>query len=142
MKDEIIEYVQRNPIALEKVTFKETIALVGHTLWGEKEYVLACAVAKQPTDLLRVFASLTGSDISLQKPIRFPKFPKAARRAILVHLNKMPEDILMANMWKYRGLWQALFKSLHVGEYPALTIINGVASKLRDKKFRYRGWNA
>lgn len=142
MQEEIIEFIKSFPIIPERISFKETIALVGKTLWEEKEYKRACQLTKQPTDLLRVFASLTGTDISLQKPIKFPKFPKAARRAILIHLNGMPYDILMANMWKYKDLWKAILKSLHVGEYPALTVINKVAAQLRNKDFKYRGWNS
>lgn len=158
MQEEAVDFIKTFGLDPAKVTFKETIALCGKVLWEQENYDQVVKLAKQPTDLLRIFAAIVGADISLQKPkpvrVRkgakpevpqvkmFPKFPKPARRAILVRLNSMPEDILIANLWKYRGLWKDVFKSIHVGEYPQYKRIHAAAANLRDSNYRYRGWNS
>lgn len=158
MQGEAVDFIQTFGLDPAKVTFKETIALCGKVLWEQESYDQAVKLAKQPTDLLRIFAASVGADISLQKPkpvrVRrgakpevpqvkmFPKFPKPARRAILVQLNNMPQDILMANLWKYRGLWKDVFKSIHAGEYPQYARVHKAAANLRDSNYRYRGWNS
>ncbi|WP_088894971.1 hypothetical protein [Leptolyngbya ohadii] len=154
MQEEAVEFIKTFSLDPTRVTFKETIALIGKVLWENERYEDAVKLAKQPTDLLRIFAAIVGADISLQKPKAqrigktwavpkvkmFPKFSKPARRAILQRLNQMPPDILMANLWKYRDLWKEVFNYLHVGEYQQFERIHQAAANLRNSKFRYRGW--
>jgi len=98
-----------------KIQRSETKALVLATLWGSGPPESATALAKTPTDLLRMLACITGTDVSLATKARFPKLRRAQRRALLTTLERCPS--LREDLLRYRGLWLALGRSLHVGEH-------------------------
>ncbi len=99
----------------DAMTQKENRSLVSRILWEDENYVDATALAKTPTDVLRLFASLTGTDISLAKPIRFPKLSRKQRRAILGALEGSPS--LEEDLKRYERLWLEIGRFLHPGEY-------------------------
>lgn len=98
-----------------KITMKENLALVMRLFWSAGEHDRAAALAQTPTDLLRLFAALTESDVSLATKIKFPKLTRTQRRTIVRRLAEMGS--IEEDLWRYRGLWKALGKSIHVGEY-------------------------
>ena len=102
-------------IPANKISFKETKAYVQKFFWNKGDVEAALGLATAPTDLLRLFAALTDSDISLSQKIKFPKFSRKQRRLIMATLDKFPG--LATDMQAYRGLWIAIGRGLHFGEY-------------------------
>lgn len=98
------------------IKVKENLALVLEVLWndeGADGNLINCL--KTPTDILRMFAALTDSDVSLATPIKFPRLNRNKRRLILSALEKcasLEEDLL-----RYRGLWLSVGRGLHPGEF-------------------------
>ncbi|MCO8123518.1 TerD family protein [Stieleria sp. TO1_6] len=97
------------------VVFKETRALLARYYWQRDQFVRVAELIDTPTDLLRLFAALTDSDISLAKPIKFPPLKRSQRRFILGELERFSS--LAEDFNRYRGLWIAVARSLHAGEY-------------------------
>ena len=102
-------------IDFDQVVMKENQALLLSMLWKDKREAEACALAKTPTDLLRLFAALTDSDVSLGKTIKFPKFSRKQRRLVLGVLEE--SAALAEDLHRYKGLWLQLGRYLHPGEY-------------------------
>jgi stress response protein SCP2 len=111
----LISHFNVNFIDAEKVVFKETKSYVMAYLWNQENWFSLPKFVSTPTDLLRMFASLTDSDISLAEKIKFPKMNRMQRRVVLGSLDKFPN--LAENLNDYKGLWIALGKGLHPGEY-------------------------
>lgn len=99
----------------EKVTFKETRSYLMSHLWRKPATEQALSLARTPTDVLRLFAALTNTSISLATPITYPKLTRAQRRAVLEALERAPS--LAEDLKRYSGLWKAIGKGLHPGEY-------------------------
>jgi len=104
-----------NPIDPTQVVFKETKTYLMKFFWDKKDHASAIELAGTPTDLLRLFASVTDTDVSLAEPIKFPKFTRAQRRLILGSLDKCKN--LAENLNDYKGLWLKVGKALHPGDY-------------------------
>ena len=98
-----------------KVVFKEIQAYLMRLYWIKKDYDRFRPFVGSPTDLLRLFAALTDSDVSLSEPIRFPKFNRPQRRFVLSVLENC--SCLAEDMNIYKGLWLELGRYLHPGEY-------------------------
>lgn len=98
-----------------KVVFKETQSYVMNKLWNNRDYEILKNFIKTPTDILRMFASLTNTDISLSTRIKFPKMNRPQRRFILDILNGFSN--LSENLYTYKGIWLELGRYLHPGEY-------------------------
>ena len=99
----------------DAISMKENQSLFLQLLWQEGREEDVARLAKTPTDLLRLFAALTGSDVSLGKPITFPKLSRSQRRAVLQvleHSSSLAEDLK-----RYKGLWLAVGRYLHPGAY-------------------------
>lgn len=123
-----INYVLRNSnyveyVDFEKITFKENKTFILNTLYNMWFLDKLSQWFKTPTDILRFLASLTESDISLREKIRFPRLKRSDRKLILKTLDRMllnngnvVEDNL-ENLWKYRWLWNTIFKYIHTNEY-------------------------
>ncbi|MCP4872339.1 MAG: hypothetical protein GY898_26865 [Proteobacteria bacterium] len=101
---------------------KENRALLLKTAWEAGDAEAVASIADTPTDLLRMFAALTGSDVSLAEPIKFSKMRRPQRRLVLRVLagcSNLAEDLN-----RYRGLWLACARYIHPGEhrklYPAV----------------------
>ncbi len=102
-------------IDFDQVVMKENQALLLSMLWKDKREAEATALAKTPTDLLRLFAALTDSDVSLGKTIKFPKFSRKQRRLVLGVLEE--SSALAEDLYRYKGLWLQLGRYIHPGEY-------------------------
>jgi len=98
-----------------KVVFKETKSYIMTKLWNDGKYETLKGFINTPTDILRMFAGLTSTDISLATNIKFPKLKRAQRRFILETLDKFSN--LAENLNTYKGLWVELGRYLHPGEY-------------------------
>lgn len=118
LKDDIQEMINHfSLIGLDpdKVVFKEIKAYVMNALWMREDYETLSKFISTPTDILRMFASLTDSDISLAEVIRFPKIRRKDRKFILSQLEKSSN--LLENLNAYKGLWLNLGRYIHPGEY-------------------------
>ena len=101
-----------NPVLM---TMKETQAFVLKSLWENDQGEALKNIAQTPTDLLRLFAALTETDISLGEKIKFPKFARRHRRWVLEVLEKSAN--LLEDLNRYRGLWIELGRYIHPSEY-------------------------
>lgn len=98
-----------------KVVFKEIRSYVMTKLWVDKELDVLSKYISTPTDLLRMFAQLTDTDISLATPIKFPKFNRIERKFILQSLDSCGN--LLEDLNRYKSLWLEIGRYLHPGEY-------------------------
>lgn len=98
----------------EQIGFRETRTLVLEHFWKRENYDVVKALVSTPTDLLRLFASLTGSDVSLAQSIRYPKLNRPQRNVVMAALQDCPA--LAEDLNRYRSLWLALGRGLHVHE--------------------------
>jgi hypothetical protein len=111
----LLNYFNPDIIDYKKVVFKETRTYLMKFYYTIFDYKILENYIDTPTDLLRLFASLTDSDISLSKKIKFPKFSRTERRFIFKMLEKSSN--LAENLNTYKGLWLQLGRYLHPGEY-------------------------
>ncbi len=102
-------------IDFTKIVFKEIQAFISKYLWQTDEFDTLKRFIKTPTDLLRLFAITTNTDISLWKNIKFPRFRRAQRRFILDFLENAWD--LSDDFYKYKNLWKTLWEYLHPWEY-------------------------
>lgn len=101
----------------EEVTFKETRTFLTQQFWDSQDYEQCKDYLETPTDILRLFAALTKSDVSLAQPIRYPKLSRPQRRIVLEVLEKSSQ--VAEDLNRYRGLWLKIGKGLHPGELAA-----------------------
>ncbi len=111
----LLDYFGALSVDYTKVVFKETRTFVMKFHWNRDDFAAAGLYVDTPTDLLRLFAALTDSDVSLAAPIKFPKFNRRQRRFVVGHLNRCSN--LAEDLVAYKGLWLALGRSLHLGEF-------------------------
>jgi stress response protein SCP2 len=111
----LLDFFGAEAIEADKLIFKENMAFVMAYFWNRKAYAEVAKLAQTPTDVLRLFASLTGTDVSLNDKIRFPKLNRSARKMILSVLEKAPS--LAEDLLRYKGLWLEIGRYLHPGEY-------------------------
>ena len=96
-----------------QVVFRETRTYLTQYYWNRQDYAAVTRLCDTPTDCLRLFAALTGGDISLAEKTTYPKLTRAQRRVILgilEHSSNLEEDLR-----RYRGLWLAVGRGLHPG---------------------------
>ena len=84
----MLDYSGADALDSNQIVFKETQALVLQYFWNKNDWDAVKQLAKTATEILRVFAALTGSDISLSQKIKFPKLNRAARRTVLAVMEK------------------------------------------------------
>lgn len=111
----LVRYGTEAGIDCERISIHETKALMLQALWEAGRLDAVAALASTPTDLLRLFAALTGGDVSLASPIRFPKLTRAQRRAVLSVIEGSARPV--EDLARYRGLWLALARYIHPGEH-------------------------
>ena len=97
----------------DRVGFKETRALLLRDRWEAGDEPAIRSLAQTPVDLLRLFAALTDSDVSLSKPIKYPGLSRPQRRLVLSILEGASS--LAEDLNRHRGLWLALGRGLHPG---------------------------
>ncbi len=103
-------------IDIKQVVMKENLALLLQMSWQHAGGTGLPGLITTPTDLLRLFAALTGGDISLATPIKFPRFTRAQRRIVLGILESCGPNLL-EDLGRYRDLWLEIARYIHPGEY-------------------------
>ena len=111
----LIEHFGIEELVFDRVIFKETRTYLSNYFWKRQSDQALKSLRLTPTDLLRLFASLTDSDVSLATKIRFPKLRRRRRRLVMEILEGAPE--LEADLQRYRRLWLALGRYLHPFDY-------------------------
>lgn len=96
-----------------QVIFRETRTYLTKYYWERGDYATVSRLADTPTDFLRLFAALTGGDISLAEKTKYPKLNRAQRRVVLAGLERSGN--LEEDLRRYRGLWLAVGRGLHPG---------------------------
>ncbi|MEU4561612.1 hypothetical protein AB0F72_24795 [Actinoplanes sp. NPDC023936] len=119
-------------IEIADVRFRENRTLLFELLWTLDRRRLPYTGAT-PDDLLRLFAALTGGDISLAGPIRFPRLSRADRRIVI---NMLEASDRLGDVFRRRGLWLAIDRGLHVGEFRAPRVRDTFAL-LRETRHDY-----
>lgn len=105
----------------EEVGYREHRALLSAFLWTNQRWERLASFCQTPSDLLRVFAALTATDVSLDKPVKYPRLSRRQRRFVLECLERMsPPDLVEDQLHKYRGLWLKLEAGLHSGTFRSL----------------------
>ena len=116
-------------LELSDVRFRENRTLLFELLWALDRKRLPSTGAT-PDDLLRLFAKLTGGDVSLAAPISYPRLSRADRRIVV---NTLESSDRLGDVFRRRGLWLALDRGLHVGEFRAPRVRETFA-RLRDSR--------
>lgn len=96
----------------EKIPFKETLCLVAKYKVKQGEPI--SNIVETTTDVLRIMAALSDSDIELKKKVRFKSMNRKTRRFIIGALERV---ININDVKKYDRLWIIAFHSLHISEY-------------------------
>jgi hypothetical protein len=102
-------------IDASQVVFKETSTYLMKYFWIKNDLGNVGKFIRTSTDVLRLFAALTDSDVSLAEKIKFPKINRKQRRFVLECLNNMNSAV--EDMNQYKGLWLEVGRFLHPGEY-------------------------
>ncbi|MFT5648123.1 MAG: hypothetical protein ACI976_002819, partial [Aureispira sp.] len=111
----LLDFFGAEELEGDLVVFKETKALLMQHFWKKGDFEAVAKFAKTATDVLRLFAAVTGSDVSLSEKIKFPKLSRKARKVVLSILEKSPG--LAEDLNKYKGLWLEIGRYLHPFEY-------------------------
>lgn len=111
----LLEHFGARSVEPERVVFKETSTLLTTYYWRRGDFTELCRYLRTPTDILRLLAGLTGSDVSLAQPVKFPRMNRGQRRLLLSCLEGYSN--LAEDLNRYRGLWLALARYLHPGDY-------------------------
>ncbi|MBN9418940.1 hypothetical protein ABS71_02100 [bacterium SCN 62-11] len=96
-----------------QVVFRETKTYLSHYFWTRQDYATVARLCDTPTDYLRLFAALSGGDVSLAEKTTYPKLTRVQRRLVLGALERATN--LAEDLRRYRGLWLALGRGLHPG---------------------------
>ena len=114
-------------IEMSEVRFRENRTLLFELIWALDRRRLPSTGAT-PDDLLRLFARLTGGDISLTEPVGYPRLSRADRRIVV---NTLEASDRLGDVFRRRGLWLAIDRGLHTGEFRAPRVRETFA-RLRD----------
>jgi hypothetical protein len=96
-----------------QVIFRETRTYLTKYYWERGDYASVSRLVDTPTDFLRLFAALTGGDISLAGKSKYPKLNRSQRRVVLAGLERAGN--LEEDLRRYRGFWLAVGRGLHPG---------------------------
>lgn len=97
------------------VRFRELRALLVRDVW-ERDVAALPSLGLTPDDLLRLFAELTGGDVSLASPLRYPRLTRAQRRAVVATLEASDR---LPDVFRRRSMWLAITRGLHLAEHDA-----------------------
>jgi hypothetical protein len=111
----LMEHFGPHVIEPERVVFRETRTYLLKACWNRGQWQTVQRLIGTATDWLRLFAALTGSEVSLAEKIRYPRLSRAQRRLVLERLEQLPG--LEEDLRRYRGLWMALRRGLHPGQW-------------------------
>lgn len=110
-----------------EIPFKETLCRVATALVKQGQSING--VVATTTDVLRVMAALSESDIELKTKVRFKSLNRKARRALV---SALEEVINISDVKAYASLWKRAFHSLHVGEFGGK--VAEIAARFRNEK--------
>lgn len=110
-----------------EIPFKETLCRVATALVKQGHSING--VVATTTDVLRVMAALSESDIELKTKVRFKSLNRKSRRALV---SALEEVINISDVKAYASLWKRAFHSLHVGEFGGK--VAEIASRFRNEK--------
>lgn len=110
-----------------EIPFKETLCRVATALVKQGQSING--VVATTTDVLRVMAALSESDIELKTKVRFKSLNRKARRALV---SALEEVINISDVKAYASLWKRAFHSLHVGEFGGK--VAEIAASFRNEK--------
>ncbi|GAA2634820.1 TerD family protein [Paractinoplanes durhamensis] len=116
-------------IAIGDVRFRENRTLLFELIWALDRTRLPFTGAG-PDDLLRLFAKLTGGDLSLAEPVGYPRLSRADRRIVV---NTLEVSDRLGDVFRRRGLWLAIDRGLHVGEFRA-PLVQKTFARLRNSR--------
>lgn len=111
----VLEFMGPEDLNFDRVILKENRALVWRLLWKADRYQLCAQWLDTPTDVLRLFAAITDTDINLSKGVRVPKLKRSQRRLILEILSEASN--LEEDLKRYRGLWLLADRYIHSYEF-------------------------
>lgn len=111
----LLQHFPMGRIDAGRVVFKETRTYLMQLLWTEGRFNTLAAYCDTPTDLLRLFAALTETDISLSDPVKYPKMNRQQRRFVLEQLEQCTS--LAEDLNRFRDLWLRIGKGLHPGAH-------------------------
>lgn len=94
------------------IPFKKTLCTIAG-IQLEKGRTISNLV-KTSTDVLRIMAFLSNSDISLKDYVLFNSLKRKTRKILVNALNNV---INIDDIKKYKSLWKIAFHNLHIGEY-------------------------
>lgn len=110
-----------------EIPFKETLCRVATALVKQGQSING--VVATTTDVLRVMAALSESDIELKTKVRFKSLNRKTRRALV---SALEEVINISDVKAYAPLWKRAFHSLHVGEFGGK--VAEIAARFRNEK--------
>lgn len=125
----LVNHLGVGDLEIGDVRFRENRTLLFELLWALDRERLPSTGAT-PDDLLRLFAKLTGGDPSLTAPVTYPRLSRADRRLVVGTLEASDR---LADVFRRRGLWLAIDRGLHVGEFRAPRVRETFA-RLRDSR--------
>lgn len=111
--EKLLGHFSPQQIDPSQVVFRETRTYLTKYYWERGDYAAVSRLADTPTDFLRLFAALTGGDISLAEKTKYPKLNRIQRRVVLAGLERAAN--LEEDLRRYRGLWLAAGRGLHPG---------------------------
>jgi hypothetical protein len=100
-----------------RIVHRENKTFLTKHFWENCLYSQAIHLMSSATDCLRLFAALTGSDISLAEKIKFPKLSRAQRKIILSVLERKEAQTIAEELNIYKDLWLELGRYIHPTEY-------------------------
>lgn len=126
---------------------KENLANITAKLMRNGDEIIVEKNFNNPTDVLRLAAALSFSDVSLSSPIYNRKISRNYRRTLLSILENLFEktndsEQFLNNMLQKSEMWKRLSHALHAGEYKArYPLAFEAIDKVRNnyKVFSYEG---
>ena len=130
----------REYVKIDSIPFKENMVLYIKALAESSDKVKICyddlRFARTVTDVLRLYAVMSGGDAELAEMTYFASLPRSSRRDVLRKLDELCgtsnacEDVQRNNF-----LWKRALEKLHPGEFAnKFPSIYSVATRLRNKQ--------
>ncbi len=121
----------------ETIPNKENLATLIAAVYEKNEKIFSTLIsrAQTATDLLRIYASISGSDVSLSSQVKFINISKPTRRLILNRLEDIAlERGITEDMLRFKALWKTAGEKLHPSAYKALHSVQEAFDVLRNNK--------
>lgn len=128
-------------VDMDQVTFLETRAILLQLMWQANAFDELQLAQPRPTEILRLFARLTGTDVSLMKAVRFPRLSKKQRRTVLACIDQCVDPA--EDLFRYRNLWLRVAEFLHPGQYAKrYPVAYRAISQLREHRRNSQSYEA